>query len=489
MEAHYNAGIALMNLQRPGDAVASFDRAIALQPDHAGTHYQRATIHLALQRFEDAAAGFARAVALRPDFAAAYNDLGMALLGLTRYEEAVVNFRRATEIQPDFAEAHNNLGGALWYVMRMEEAILSYDKAIALRPDYPEPYNNRACALADLLHLDAAIADYDKATALRPDYAEAQWNKGNTYLQIGRFDLGWQLNEWRKKVPEAGPVRTYDQPDWCGGQSISGKTLFIYPCYGIGDTIQFCRYASLAHAAGARVIMEVQPQLFTLLRNMLPGVEVVPPGETPREFHYHCEAMSLPLAFGTTLDTIPAGPPYIRAGEKHRAQWADRLPPKTRIRAGLVWSGNPTFKNDHRRSMSLETCLPLLRAGVEWFCLQKEIRAQDATVLAREWELQFFGADLRDFSDTAALVDLMDLVITIDSGVAHLAGAMGKETWLLLPYHPDWRWLLDRDDSPWYPSMRLFRQQKPGDWPGVIERVTTALHAFDRRARWAGRPH
>jgi hypothetical protein len=281
------------------------------------------------------------------------------------------------------------------------------------------------------------------------------------------------------KVDGLGEVRGFDQPQWRGGQSIAGKTLFIHPEYGLGDTIQFCRYANLARAAGARVVMEVQQPLFTLVRDSCPGIEVIPPGAPPGQFDFQCAVMSLALAFGTTLETIPAGPPYLRAGETYLNDWAARLPPKTKPRVGLVWSGNPHFKNDHNRSIGVATYLPLLDVEREWFCLQKEVRPRDAAVLEGDDRLRFVGPELRDFSDTAALVELLDLVITIDSSVAHLAGAMGKDVWLLLPFHPDWRWLLDRDDTPWYPSMKLFRQRKPGDWAGVIERVAAALRAMD----------
>ena len=254
-------------------------------------------------------------------------------------------------------------------------------------------------------------------------------------------------------------------------------TLFLWWEQGFGDTIQFCRYAKLVEARGAKVIMSVQMPLRGLLKQISPTIQIINPHELPTDFDYHCPMLSLPLAFQTTLETIPAQQQYLKADEELQFAWSARLPPKTNSRIGLVWSGRTDSKSDYNRSMQLQQFLPILSADADWICLQKEIKEKDLGVLRQDGRIAYFGDDLRDFSDTAALLDQMDLVITIDTSVAHLAGAMGKPVWILLRYNSDWRWLLDRDDSPWYPSARLFRQQQIGDWAGVIDRVGSELRS------------
>jgi tetratricopeptide (TPR) repeat protein len=475
-DAHNNRGLALRALNLHAESVASFEKAIALKPGYAEAHTNRGTALHDLKRYEEAVASFDKAIALQPDFAEAHGNRGVSLQELRRPEEAIASLDKAIALQPDFAEAHGNRGNALRDLQRHVEAIASYDRAIAQRPDYVEAYSNRGAALQDMKRHDEAAASFDKAIALRPDYAEAYWNQSLCQLQMGHYERGWRLYEWRKKKEVPLGNRPLSQPLWLGEQDIAGKTLFLHWEQGFGDTIQFCRYAKLAEQHGARVIMEVQPPLRRLLPRLSPTIQVIDPSETPAGFDYHCPLLSLPLAFGTTLETIPSEPCYLRADTGLRALWSARLPPTTRPRAGIVWSGSSTNRNDHNRSISLEMLLPLIDCPAGWFCLQKEVRETDAELSRGISGFTLFRDALSDFSDTAALIDLMDLVITVDTSVAHLAAAMGKPVWILLPFNPDWRWLLNRDDSPWYPSVRLFRQQKSGDWAGVIDRVKTELN-------------
>jgi len=297
-------------------------------------------------------------------------------------------------------------------------------------------------------------------------------------MQMGNFEQGWHQYEWRKKREEPVAARSYPQPLWLGEEDIAGKTLFIYWEQGLGDTIQFCRYAKLAEGRGAKVVVSVQEPLRRLLEGISPTTQIIGQREKPIKFDYHCPLLSMPLAFGTTLETIPSEQRYIWADERLRAQWEARLSAKTKPRIGVVWSGSTGHTNDHNRSIELAEWRPLLGAEADWVSLQKEVRTSDEGILQDIGLTGFFGDDLSDFSDTAALLDLMDLVITVDTSVAHLAGAVGKPVWILLPFNPDWRWLLDRDDSPWYPSARLFRQQRIGDWAGVLDRVRTELRSL-----------
>ena len=442
-EAHNNLGNALMDLKRPAEALASYDKAIALKPHIAESHYNR----------------------------------GNALMDLQRPEEAIASCDKAIALKPNYAVAHNNRGNALMDLQRPAEALASYERAIALKSDFAGAYSNRGSALRDLKRPAEALVSYDKAIALNPDYAEAHWNQSLCLLLMGHFEQGWHQFEWRKKLNEPMAVRSYPLPVWLGGENIAGKTLFIYWEQGFGDTIQFCRYAKLVEARGAKVVMSVQQPLCGLLKQISPTIQILRPNEEPRDFDYHCPLLSLPLALGTRLETIPAEQQYIKSDEELRSVWSARLPPKTKPRIGVVWSGNPINKRDHYRSMELQQFLTIFSPDADWICLQKEIREKDFVLLRQFGRIGFFGDDLRDFSDTAALLDLMDLVITIDTSVAHLAGALGKPVWILLPYDPDWRWLLDRNDSPWYPSARLFRQQQIGNWATVTEQVKNELRS------------
>ena len=430
-----------------------------------------------LKRPAEALASYDKAIALKPDYAAAHNNRGNALRGLKRPDEALASYDKAIALKPDVAEAHNNRGNALMDLKRPVEALASYDKAIALKPDFAEAHNNRGAALKDLKRPAEALASYDKAIALKPDFAEAHWNQSLCLLLMGHFEQGLRQYEWRKKLNEPMGVRSYPRPVWLGEENIAGKTLFIYREQGLGDTIQFCRYAKLVEARGAKIIMSVQQPLCGLLKQISPTIQILRPNEEPTDFDYHCPLLSLPLALGTTLETIPAEQQYLKSDEELRSVWSARLPPKTKPRIGVVWSGSTAHTNVHYRSIELQQFLAIFSPDAEWICLQKEIREKDFAMLRQLGRIAFFGDDLRDFSDTAALLDLMDLVITIDTSVAHLAGAMGKPVWILLPYNPDWRWLLDRNDSPWYPSARLFRQQQIGNWATVIDQVKNELRS------------
>ena len=475
--AHNNRGAALRDLKRPTEALASYDKAIALKPDVAEAHSNRGNALMDLKRPAEALASFDKAIALKPDYASAHSNRGNALTDLKRPTEALASCDKAIALKSDVAEAHSNRGTALMFLKRPAEALASYDKAIALKPDFAAAHNNRGNALKDLMRPTEALASFDKAIALKPDYADAHWNQSLCLLLMGHFEQGLRQYEWRKKLNEPMAVRSYPQPVWLGGENIAGKTLFVYWEQGFGDTIQFCRYAKLLEARGAKVIMSVQQPLCGLLKQISPTIRVLNPNEEPTEFDYHCPLLSLPLALGTTLETIPAEQQYLKSDEELRSIWSARLPPKTKPRIGVVWSGGATHKRDQYRSMELQQFLAIFSPDAEWICLQKEIREKDFAILRQFGRIAFFGDDLRDFSDTAVLLDLMDLVITIDTGVAHLAGAMGKPVWILLPYNPDWRWLLDRNDSPWYPSARLFRQQQIGNWATVTDQVKNQLRS------------
>lgn len=492
---HFDAlhllGVIAAQTRRTERAAELIGRAIELNPGVADAHNNRGNTLRMLKRFEQALASLDTAISLRPDFAEAHSNRGLVLNDLARFEEALASFDRAITLRPDFADAHNDRAVALTKLNRPEQALASLDRAIALRPDHATTCSNRGIALHDLQRCEEALASYDRAIALSDagqalqapiggeaaqKIAEICANQSFCLLSMGRFEQGWRLYECRPKRLNVIAALTDTAPLWLGEQDISGKTLFVHWEQGLGDTIQFCRYAELAAARGAKVILSVQEPLQRLLKQLGPTIQIIGPNEVPADFDYHCPLMSLPLAFRTTLATIPASR-CLQVDEKSRVAWSLRLPPKSRPRIGMAWSGHENNRNDHKRSIALQQWLPLLCPDADWICLQNDVREKDFAVLRQINRITYFGDALRDFGDTAALLDLMDLVITADTSIAHLAGAMGKPVWILLPYSPDWRWLLSGDNSPWYPSARLFRQTQIGDWTAVMDRVQTELRS------------
>ena len=416
-------------------------------------------------------------VSLKPDSAEAHHNRATALEALKRLDEALAAYDKTLSLKPDYAEAHNNRGNVLKDMQRYEEALNAYATAISLKPDIAEIHSNQGNILIALHRYNQALASYSKAIALKPDFAEANYHKGMLNLLLGNFEAGWRLHEWRWQTAQLRDfARTFKQPLWLGEQSIAGKTILLHYEQGFGDTIQFIRYAALVEALGATVILGIPADLVSLFRTLKGNFTLIADGDALPEFDLHCPLMSLPLAFGTTIDTIPAQIPYLAADPQQRLAWHDRLGPKLRPRIGLVWSGNPNHINDRYRSMTLRTLAPLLNENYAFHSLQKELRTEDRAALAKFPQLHSHSEALHDFTDTAALIAELDVVITIDTSVAHLAGAMGKPVWILLSYAADYRWLTERSDSPWYPTARLLRQDSIGDWSSVIEDVIHGLH-------------
>jgi tetratricopeptide (TPR) repeat protein len=366
---------------------------------------------------------------------------------------------------------------------------VSFEKAIALKPDYAEAHYNRGCTLQDLMRPEDALASYDRAIALKPDYASAYWNKSLCLLLMGRFEQGWRLHEWRKKLAEPVAARVFPQPLWLGEEDIAGKTLFLWWEQGFGDTIQFCRYSKLAEARGAKVFMSVQQPLRALLKESCPTIQIIDQNEVPTDFDYHCPLLSLPLAFGTTLETIPADIPYLKANAEKSLFWQEKLGAKSKPRVGLVWSGGfrpnqpELWSVNSRRNIPLAKLAVLKNPDIEFYSLQKGQPAESelAELTRDNWDgprIIDFTSLLNDFSDTAALLENLDLLISVDTSTAHLAGALGKPIWILNRFDTDWRWPPDRTGSPWYPTVKSYRQEKAGDWDGVVRRLKANLLAF-----------
>jgi tetratricopeptide (TPR) repeat protein len=468
-------GMARAQTGRAAEGLDAFERALSLKPDLTEALSGRARLLRVLGRFAEAVTAYDQALAASPWDAEAWNQRGEALSFLGRGEEAMESFRGAVTIRPDYWEAWKNCAVTLAAMGRFEEALADIDQAIAKKPDDAENYHNRAGMLAGLGRFEESLQAYGQAIALKPDYAEAHYQQSLIHLLMGDFEPGWRAYEWRKRRGVKMTEHAHAEPHWQGDEEMSGKTLLLTWEQGLGDTIQFSRLVRLAAAMGAKVFLSVQGPLLRLLADMDEKVQVIGPSATPAQFDYQSSLMSLPLALGLGAETIP-GAPYLKADPELVREWGERLGPKTKARIGLCWSGGIAHPDDHNRSIALENLLPLLTDKAEWFSLQKEVRASDQAVLERSG-LVSFGDTLRDFADTAALIEHMDLVISVDTAVAHLAGALGKPVWILLPWKPDWRWQLDREDSPWYRTARLFRQEKRGDWDPVIRKLERELAA------------
>jgi tetratricopeptide (TPR) repeat protein len=466
VEALCNRAVVLCEFKRYAEALASCDRAIGLRPGFADAHCNRGNALHGLERFAQALESYDRALALRPDFVEAHVNRGIALHALKRPEAALANYDQALTRMPDHAETLYNRGNVLYALNRFDEAIASYDRAVALRPDYAEAFANRGVTLNDVRRFDDALASYERARAARPDFVDAHYNEALCRLLSGDLRQGFEKFEWRWET----------EPLWTGAQDIAGKTVLLHAEQGFGDTIQFCRYAPLVAARGARVVLEVPEPLRALMAG-LPGIaQILARGEPVPSFELHCPLLTLPLSFATELASIPSATPYLHAAVAAVANWRNRLGGSDLPRIGIAWSGRLTHKNDHNRSLDLATFLRIFaRGNATIVSVQREVRGADAATLRARDDIVHFGEELRDFSDTAALIANLDLVIAVDTSVVHLAGALGKPVWVLLPFIPDWRWLLDRDDSPWYPTARLFRQDESRRWDGVIGRVSAAL--------------
>ena len=480
VHAHY--GNALAGLSRHREALASYNRAIACDPTFAEGYYNRGVALTALDQAAAALASYDRAIECHPDHAQAHNNCGVLLMNLERWSDARSAFDRAIEAQPHFVDALINRSHVLRREHRYEDALACADLALSSDSGHAEAHNSRGAALADLGRLNEAIQSYDRALALRPSLAEAMWNKGLVELAKGEFDSGWRNYESRWDVKSLRLTRRYaDRPHLKADDSISERTVLLHAEQGYGDTLQFSRYASVLAARGARVVLSVPAAVKPLFVDRTDLHEVVTPDQTP-VFDFHCPLLSAPGLCGTELESIPRSIPYLAADAAAVGRWAQKIGAVDQLpKIGLVWSGKPTHQNDANRSISLGLFAALTEHPAHWISLQKDIRASDEHTLAATPAIHRYGELLTDFADTAALIMNLDLVITVDTAVAHLAGALGRPVWILLPYVADWRWLRDREDSPWYPTARLWRQPERGAWKSVIERVLEAL-----RMQWMG---
>lgn len=510
-DAHCGLGSLLLSRGRFADALQCYEQAIGLNPRRVDAYRQRAIALRHLNRIDESQRDADTAIGLERELIAAWRKLGKEMQELGRpasaarffaaalilddsdaalwqlharmlntagrREDALASIDRALALTPDSADCHLTRGVILRASLRYEQARQCYEKAVALAPDQPGAYTNLGSVLDQMGHAELAMEHYARAIALDPDCALAHWNQGLVYLRRGDYERGWREYEWRWKAESLALYkgrRQLSQPVWTGREPLAGKTILLHAEQGLGDAIQFCRYAPLVAQRGASVILEVKKPLAQLLATLAGVARIVVRGEPLPAFDYRIPLMSLPLAFGTRLDTVPGATPYLASDPAKVAQWRALLGPKTRPRVGVVWSGHPGNPNDRNRSMPLPLFARAFSQRYEFISLQKDVRPVDQPLLDA-MPVRQLADRLHDFSDTAALCELMDVVITVDTSVAHLAGALGRPVWILLQTPFEWRWLEHGAASPWYSNATLYRQSQRGDWASVIDAVVADL--------------
>jgi len=511
-EAQNNLGLALAGQGQVEEAMACYREVLRIRPDLPEPHFNLGNAFRTQGRSAEAIARLEQAVRLRPDYAEAHYNLGSALAEQGRLAEAVRSYREALRCQPDSPEAHYNLGNVLNQMGNVQDAAASFGEALRWRPGYVGAHNNLGLALAAQGQFAEAMVCYREALRHEPDLAEAHYNVGNALIQmgnvqeaetcylealrhgpdlpgahlglstlwllLGNFEQGWPEYEWRWQMKDF-PSSPRSQPKW-DGRLLDGKTILLHAEQGLGDTLQFIRYAAVVKQRGGTVVAECQPSLLGVLAGC-PGIDqLVREGEPLPACDVQAPLLSLPGLCGTALATIPAEVPYLVAYRSRVEHWRDRLAAVSGFKVGICWQGYPGHKNDRRRSVPLEQFVPLAEVpGLRLVSLQKGPGSEQWTALAGHWPVAGLPGQAEEPSegwvDTAALVCALDLVITVDTAVAHLAGALGVPVWVALPFSPDWRWLLGRADSPWYPTMRLFRQTRLGHWSDVFERIAAEL--------------
>ena len=481
-EAWRDLGNALIAVGRRADAILCFCEALKRDASDWDAANKAALLLFEARQLEQALVHFTRCDSLLPDHVPTLHMRARTLHDLKRFAEALADYERLSALDPDNADTCHNIGNIMRVLGRDAEALVWFDRSLALCPDAAGTLAEKAIVLTTLHRFDEALPTFQRAIAIDPSHVAAGWNLALLQLLLGDFAAGWSGREARWKISSFSHIYpSLSQPMWLGEGDIAGQTILVCAEEGFGDTLQFVRYVPMLAARGARVVLMVQDALYPLLKTMTGIAQCLPrsSSELPA-FDLHCPISNLPLAFGTRLDTIPATTPYLPAPASDGVRaWEERLGAHDRLRVGLVWSGNPNHGNDHNRSIPLQMLARIMDVDATFISLQKDVRAEDRASLERT-DIVDLAARLTDFAETAALMSCLDLVISVDTSVAHLAGAQGCPTWILLPYTPDYRWLLDRDDSPWYPSVRLFRQDETRDYASVLDKVRTELSALCR---------
>ena len=511
-DLHYYKGQALGTIKQLEPAVKSVGKALSLRPDYAPYLHTLGTLFAQLKmekralpilyraldgdptmwaarmalghvlmkmgRHKEAISHYAEVLRDAPDRLDVMTNLGNAYLATDQYDTAEAQFTKLREMFPDQAAVYNNLGNFYSKANRYDEALTNYRLAVERQEVYPEAWNNYAITLRRLNRVEESLAGLEKAISQKDSFPDAQWNRSLSLLLLGRIEEGFEAYEWRWRggVKELRP-RKLGKPQWQRGESIQGKRLFVHSEQGMGDHIQFMRYLPMLQAQGAQVLAEFPEPLLEIAKDYAPEVIWIERGTRKfPEFDLYCPLLSLPTLLGTNKDNIPGPKSYLSAKPERKAHFRERLKDATGLRVGLVWSGNPKHANDRNRSLALKDLMQALGSvPFTAVSLMKEVRPEDQVYLREHTELLDLSQELDNFADTAALISNLDLVVSVDTSVAHLAGALGCPVWMLTPFAPDWRWMLERKDTPWYPTMRLYRQHTPHDWDAVLAELAADL--------------
>ena len=486
-DAKHLLGVVYLQNCRYEEALQNIQEALAIKPDNAAAYSNLGRVLHESKRWDEAVTSYDQAIRLQPNFAEAHYNKGNALRELKKFDDAIASYEAAIQHKHHYAEAYQNLGVIAQELRQIDKAIAHYDQAIALKPNSAETHSNRGVALKAIHRIEEAIQAFDQAIALQPNYAQAYWNKSITLLLSGQYEEGWQLFEWGWAAKQRGTPRHLEYPLWTGVEPLNGKTILLHAEQGYGDDIQCCRYAKLVHDLGATVILEVPTLLVDLFKGLEGVTTVIAQGQPINHVDYQCPLMTLPLAFKTSLTSIPTQFPYLHADSTKSEHWKHKLQPFTQKKIGLVWNGGfrpnqpESWQLNAERNVALdEFAKHLSHPNFAFISLQKgdpaesEIRGQE-DVYWPQGNFHNFANELHSFSDTAALISNLDLVISVDTSTAHLAAAMGKPVWILNRYDNCWRWLLDTEHSPWYPSVRLYRQGPERKWQPVLQQVASDL--------------
>ena len=463
-------------------SIKCYKQALEINPDFAEAYNNMGNAFKDMGQNEEAIVYYQKALVIKPDFFQGHYNLGTALQIVGKLEEATNHYQNAISIKPDYAEAHNNLGVALHEIGQHEQAINHYQNAISIKPDYAEAHNNIGITLQEIGRHEEATTHYQEAISLNPDYAEAHFNLSCLYLLLGDFKNGWEEYEWRLKLKNnIEHTRSFAQPKW-SGLPLNGKSILLHAEQGLGDTIQFIRYVPLVAEAGGKVIVECDSKLSHLFSNYGDITRFVGRSDDLPEFDFHASLLSLPSIFKTTLDTIPSATNYIHINDDLVKSWGGKLSTLKNNKVGICWQGSVDNRKDQSRSIPLKCFSNLFDIPeISFISLQKGYGQEQIKEGEYTDTIADFSSEMdthEKFIDTSAIIESLNLVIGVDTATIHLAGAMGKPVWVLLPYSPDWRWMLNTKNTPWYPTMRLFRQQEPGNWETVIDEVRIELDKF-----------
>ena len=457
-------------------AIRVYGKIVEIDPGAVAAWQMIGAIHQLEGRLDLAVTNYQHVLRLDPNHVEALNNLSVALQAQGDIERALDGLRRAIALKPEYADAHSNLGNALQEQGHLDGAVAAYRQALQLKPAHFDALNNLGNALRAQGKLVESVASYERALQVKPDNPQVRMSRALCWLQMGDFERGWAEYEWRLKCKEFS-IPAFRQPLW-DGSPLEGRLILLYADHGLGDSIQFIRYAPMVKARGGCVIVACQQPLARLLATC-PGIdEVFAEGSLLPDFAFYAPLMSLPTILGTSLSSVPAEVPYVTADRALVEQWRGELEPGGGFKIGIAWQGNPRYRRDHQRSFRLAQLEPLARVeGVRLLSLQKGAGTDQIAQLGERFAVSDLGSQFTDFMDTAAVMRNLDLVITSDSSIAHLAGALGVRIWVAIPVAADWRWLNEREDSPWYPTMRLFRQKRWGDWDEVFARMAGELAA------------